>query len=69
MTLHSPPPAGAIRTRVLLLLIALIVCAAIGTVILSRFLDRSGRKTTTALAVHLSENPAAAGTPSVKGSP
>ncbi|TKR29435.1 DUF1570 domain-containing protein [Luteimonas gilva] len=43
MTLHSPPPAGAIRTRVLLLLIALIVCAAIGTVILSRFLDRSGK--------------------------
>lgn len=35
---HSPPPVGAIRTRVLLLLIALIVCGAVGTVILSHFL-------------------------------
>lgn len=39
MTPHAPPPAGAIRTRVLVLLIVLIVCGAVGTVILSHFLQ------------------------------
>lgn len=40
MSLHTPPPTGAVRTRVLVLLIVLIVCGAIGAVVLSHFLGR-----------------------------
>ncbi|MCL1635714.1 DUF1570 domain-containing protein [Luteimonas sp. SX5] len=38
MTPHSPMQVGAIKTRVLILLIALIVCGVAGTVILSHFM-------------------------------
>ncbi len=40
MNPHTPPPAGAVRTRVLVLLIVLIVCGVIGAVIVSHFLMR-----------------------------
>lgn len=46
MNPHSPPPVGAIRTRVLLLLIALIVCGVVGTVILSHFLRADDKPAT-----------------------
>lgn len=38
MTSHSPLPVGAIKTRVLILLIVLIVCGVAGTVIVTHFL-------------------------------
>lgn len=44
MSTHSPLPVGAIKTKVLILLIALIVCGVAGTVILSHFIKKSGYK-------------------------
>lgn len=44
MSTHSPLPVGAIKTRVLILLIALIVCGVAGTVILSHFIKKSEHK-------------------------
>lgn len=38
MTSHSPLPVGAIKTRVLILLIVLIVCGVAGTVIFTHLL-------------------------------
>lgn len=39
MTSHSPLPVGAIKTRVLILLIVLIVCGVAGTVIFTHLLQ------------------------------
>lgn len=44
MSTYSPVPVGAIKTRVLVLLIALIVCGVAGTVIVSHFLQKSSNK-------------------------
>lgn len=47
MTSHSPLPVGAIKTRVLILLIVLIVCGVAGTVIFTHLL-KAERKPNTA---------------------
>lgn len=50
MTSHSPLPVGAIKTRVLILLIVLIVCGVAGTVIFTHFLRADSKPDSQATA-------------------
>lgn len=62
MTSHSPLPVGAIKTRVLILLIVLIVCGVAGTVIFTHLLKAERKPdaaTTTSLAQPANLPPAA----------
>lgn len=56
MTSHSPLPVGAIKTRVLILLIVLIVCGVAGTVIFTHILRKPDREK--AATSELNENTA-----------
>lgn len=54
MTSHSPLPVGAIKTRVLILLIVLIVCGVAGTVIFTHLL-KAERKPEAAITTSLAQ--------------
>lgn len=55
MSTHSPLPVGAIKTKVLILLIVLIICGVVGTVIFTHLLQAE-RKSDTATMKALSRS-------------